>query len=176
MAKERITERITDEFVFFHGGPLSNWHRCSIWVPTDSGNLEFRSSEQLFMYIKARTFNDFEAAQKILECTTPREAKELGRQVKGFDESAWERVRESVMLYAVSYKFKNPDLRQYLLSSKFSGKSFVEGSPTDRVWGIGVDWRDSLADDKKNWRGMNLLGKCLDKVRQNINNIDLTIY
>lgn len=164
----RVTERITDKFVFFHGGPLSNWYNCKILVPTDSGNLEFRSSEQLFMYMKAMTFKDSETAQKILRCTTPREAKELGRQVRGFDEGAWERVRESVMLYAVSYKFKNPEPRKFLLSGKFSGKSFVEGSPTDHIWGIGIDWRDSRADDKENWRGKNLLGKCLNRVRENI--------
>lgn len=174
MTKERITERVTDEFVFFHGGPLSNWHRCSIWVPSIGHT--FRSSEQLFMYIKAQTFNDSETAQKILQCSTPGEAKELGRQVRGFDEESWIKSREKAMTYALTYKFQNPELRQYLLSSKFSGRSFVEGSPTDCVWGIGIDWRDSLADDKKNWRGKNLLGKCLDRVRQQIDNVDLTIF
>ena len=42
--------------------------------------------------------------------------------------------------------------------------NFVEGSPYDKIWGIGIHFEDELANDSKNWKGENLLGQALDMV------------
>ncbi len=39
---------------------------------------------------KARTFGDGETRARILAADGPKEAKELGRQVRNFDTEAWE--------------------------------------------------------------------------------------
>ena len=59
----------------------------------------------------------------------------------------------------------NEDLKKLITSYEFKGKGYVEASPVDRIWGIGLGENDPLADDEKNWKGQNLLGKALDEVR-----------
>ncbi|KAJ9610371.1 hypothetical protein H2200_005148 [Cladophialophora chaetospira] len=50
-------------------------------------------------------------------------------------------------------------------------RTFVEGSPVDRIWGVGLNWKDAACDNERNWRGENRLGKCHDEaakyVREN---------
>lgn len=64
--------KIVDNFIFFWGGWLSNFHPCRIVF----GSKVFKSSEQLFMYLKALHFGD--TAERILLAETPKEAKTLG--------------------------------------------------------------------------------------------------
>lgn len=44
----------------------------------------------------------------------------------------------------------------------------VEASPFDKVWGVGLSADDPLIHDKRNWLGLNLLGKVLMQVRDKI--------
>lgn len=44
----------------------------------------------------------------------------------------------------------------------------VEASPNDRVWGIGMKRTDYNATNEREWRGQNLLGKCLMRARETI--------
>lgn len=54
--------KIVDNFIFFWGGWLSNFHPCRIVF----GSKVFKSSEQLFMCLKALHFGDIETAERIL--------------------------------------------------------------------------------------------------------------
>ncbi len=150
--------RNREDYIFFWGGYLSNFHPCVIKY----GYNVFSSSEQLFMYLKAEFFDDSESMNKIINSTTPKEAKKLGRKVKGFDEQKWIDVRFGRMMIAVREKFKqNEDLRKQLLSN-YANKLFVEASPYDMVWGIGVA-KDDPELLTKVW-GRNLLGIVLNNV------------
>lgn len=148
--------KITNNFVFFWDGWLSNFYPCKIVF----NNKVFCSSEQLFMYLKATFFKDYDIANQILKAKTPKEAKKLGRKIKDFEEEAWKEVREEKMEQTIKAKFdQNPELKSLLLSSEFDGKTFVEASPFDRIWGIGYD-QDHALQNQSNW-GENLLGKTL---------------
>ncbi len=166
------TVKVTDKYVAFWGGVFSNFCPCKIkedrdWWDKPIDEVTFSSSEQYFMWLKATWFNDQEIADKILQAKTPKEAKALGREVRGFDEKEWEEAREAAMWNAVLAKFRqNEQLKAFLLADEFKNKHFVEASPVDKIWGIGMDMDNPLMDDESNWKGLNLLGKTLDKVRR----------
>ena len=158
--------RITDKHVLFWGGVFSNFYPSPFIVD----DLKFETSEQFFMYHKALHFKDDIIAEKILtEGIEPKIAKKLGRKVNGFDEDEWTKVRFDVMYNAIFHKFtQNETLKKELLS--YNNRTFVECSPFDKIWGIGISQDDINADNEKEWKGLNLLGKCLTKLRNEIKN------
>ena len=169
--KEGLT--VHENHVAFWGGAFSNFYPCKFHVNRDLANneidIEFSSSEQYFMWQKAMFFEDYEIADEILKAKTPQDARSLGRKVSGFDEDEWVDAREAVMYNAVYEKFsQNEDLKQFLLSDEFKGKKFVEGSPIDGIWGVKIHYNSPNIDDETNWQGLNLLGKTLDMVREEL--------
>ncbi len=165
--------KITDKYVLFWRDKLGNWtnvpNKIKHFSFTPSGHLTFNTSEQLFMYLKAQYFKDTDTCNKILAAGTPKEAKELGRQVKGFSEEAWEKVRESAMFTALNCRrSSDPEFKERLLTPEWRNLEFVEASPYDRIWGIGLGEDDLRAEDKSQWKGLNLLGKCLCELRRYI--------
>ncbi len=159
--------RITDKYVLFWETCFSNFFPCKIKYDDSI----FLSSEHLFMYFKATFFDDKDIANQIIKAGTPKAAKALGRQVKNFNELEWELFREEYMEVAVYEKFKqHPELQEELLNKKYLGRRFVEASPLDKIWGIGLHYDDLLCDQSDNWQGLNLLGKVLNKVRATLLN------
>ena len=159
--------RVTNKHVFFWGSFLSNFEPCYICYNDDGTMRYFTSSEQMFMYFKAKHFGDTERMEQILAAKTPKEAKKLGREVRGFDDAVWAQHRMNYMYEAVRAKFnQNGRLLVKLLDKKFDNKTFVEASPYDRIWGIGMGMNDPGVDNENNWKGMNLLGKIITNIRQ----------
>ena len=152
--------------IFFYTSWLSNFKECKI-IDTIT-NLSFTCSEQVYMWQKANFFGDVDIRQALedIKVHNPNLSKILGGQVKNYNENMWECVRYGFMVYANYLKYsQNPDLAQKLLSTK--DKVLVEASPSDLVWGIGLGENQdiSILDDEKNWRGRNLLGESLMRVR-----------
>lgn len=158
-----IEKMETDTHIYFWGdqSPLSNFYQ-PIKIAYD-GNT-FTSSEQFYMYYKALFFGDTHIAERILKTDKQYMAKQLGREVSGFNETMWNTVKEDIMFNVVLMKFTlNEGVKHYLKST--GNKVLVEASPYDRVWGIGLYPTDPLVLDEKNWLGENLLGKVLMEVR-----------
>lgn len=150
-----------EKFTFFWHGPFSQWHPCEFQV----GDLIFHTAEQFMMYCKAVLFHDMEIAEKILISTNPRDQKALGRKVHHYDEKIWALFREGIVYTGNYAKFiQNPELKQLLLATR--GTTLVEASPYDRIWGIGLGEDDVLAKNRQTWKGLNLLGEILTRVRE----------
>ncbi len=150
-------------FFFTEASPFSQWFRCAFTVD----GVAFTCAEQFMMHGKALLFGDAAVAAKILAASHPREHKALGRKVKNFDDAAWKREREAIVLAGNRAKFtQNPALRELLLATR--GTTLVEASPYDRIWGIGLAATDPRAQDPATWRGQNLLGKLLTQLRDEL--------
>ncbi|HJZ57679.1 MAG TPA: NADAR family protein [Gemmataceae bacterium] len=151
----------TEAFTFFWKSPLSQWHRSPFVI----GGISFTHAEQFMMYAKALLFGDHDAAAQILKAQTPREQQAIGRTVRGFDEAVWVLFREGIVYNANYARFlQNPQQRELLLATR--GTTLVEASPHDQVWGIGLAADDPRALDRAQWRGLNLLGEVLTRVRE----------
>lgn len=159
------------EFLFFWGHTPRNDGKInkscfSQWYDHEfeKDGYEFMTNEHYMMLHKALLFNDHNVAQAIMEyAVSSSEAKQLGREVKNFDNKVWDEHKYRIVYEGNIQKFKDPDLQDYLLST--DNKILVEASPYDKIWGIGLgsDNKDSL--DPKKWQGGNLLGFALMEVR-----------
>lgn len=151
----------TEEFVFFWNGPFSQWHKSDFTV----SGLQYNCAEQFMMAQKARLFGDSITEGEIMDTTSPREQKALGRKVQNFDAAVWELHRFPIVLAACLAKFKQDErLKQVLLAT--GTMTLVEASPEDNIWGIGMREEDPLIQDKNNWKGLNLLGQALTCARE----------
>ena len=151
-------------------GYLSNWFESEFTV----GGITFSSMEQYMMYEKAVLFKDQTTAEKILQTNDVAKIKALGRTVQNFDDKVWTKERERIVYHGVSEKFcQNPELSQKL--EKTGEEIIAECAVKDRIWGIGLSMKDEdrLSIDK--WRGQNLLGRILMRVREDIRNQNLRI-
>ena len=175
--------RVTDKYVFFWQDYFSNWAHVEggLDIKIKGEVVNVPTSEHIFMIYKAQYFKDDEAVQKIIECKTPKEAKAVGRAVKNFVAEQWDRVCSHYMTKAVSLRYhQDSKFANMLTDKKYEGKTFVEASPYDKIWGIGMGEKDPdvedkreiivgkngrIVEDKSKWEGQNKLGKCLTNLR-----------
>ena len=152
-----------EDFTFFWGGEFSQWYPSVFEVD----GITYNCAEQYMMEQKARFFKDAEIAEKIMQSKSPREQKALGRQVRNFDADKWMEVCYDIVKKGNLAKFsQNPYLLDVLATTK--GTEIVEASPDDKIWGIGYSEHNKLAWNKETWDGLNLLGKVLDDVRDEL--------
>ncbi len=150
-----------ETFTYFWKSRLSQWQRAPFVI----GGTTFTHAEQYMMYAKAMLFGDREAAARVLATDSPAEQQEIGRAVRGFDESVWVMFREGIVFAGNYARFsQNDEQRELLLATR--GTTVVEASPHDRVWGIGLAADDPRALNRWQWRGLNLLGQALTRVRE----------
>ena len=153
------------EYVFFHGRglPFSQWSAHGFEIE----GVFYLTAEHYMMAEKARIFGDREKQDQIIAAPSPEEAKALGRQVRGFDENLWQQCRLDVVVRGNCAKFGgSPLLRAVLLGT--GSRVLAEASRTDLVWGIGWSERDWQARHPTEWRGQNLLGFALMRVRDEL--------
>jgi ribA/ribD-fused uncharacterized protein len=155
------------KYHFFWDGPFSQWYSCDIIYK----DIKFGCAEQAMMYSKAILFGDEEIAEKILNTDNPRSQKALGRQVRNFDPVLWDQHKFDIVLGINLKKFdQNLDLKETLLNTDC--EYFVEASPYDTIWGIGLGENDPRIHDESQWRGQNLLGKALDLIKTTFETIE----
>lgn len=148
-----------DQFVFFWGGPFSQWAKYSMVI----AGVEYVTCEQYMMAEKARLFGDKETEEAIMATRNPRDQKALGRKIKGFDKALWESICVETVYQGNLAKFsQHPELAEMLLAT--NDKVIAEASPSDIIWGIGMAEDNPYVTDMTRW-GTNLLGKVIMRVR-----------
>lgn len=144
--------------------PFSNWYPS---VFTEN-NVTFQNTEQYMMYHKAKLFDDVYHMEKIMQTVDPRKIKDYGRAVQGFVNKTWLDNREIIVENGCYLKFTQiPELKKFILDT--GDRMLIEASPYDDIWGIGLRASDPRSNDPAQWKGLNLLGKILMKVRDRIN-------
>lgn len=160
-------------------GWLCQWYRSTFTDPET--NRTFTCAEQWMMYHKAMDCGDLATAAEIMKTTSPRKQKALGSQAaEGFDEERWKKTRSAVVEKGNMLKFTQATnvasmamddvtepvtLKDLLLAT--GDRELVEASSFDRVWGIGFKAEIAKNMPRERW-GMNLLGKALMKVRDEL--------
>lgn len=159
------------EFLFFWGhrpnksgniGPscFSQWWEQDFEV----AGITYRTAEHWMMAEKARLFGDGAVLAQILATSSPAAAKNLGREVRHFDQPTWEAGRYGIVVAGNLHKFsQHAPLRNFLLQT--GNRVLVEASPYDRIWGIGLAQSAPGIENPHAWEGLNLLGFALMEVR-----------
>ena len=157
--------KITDKHVFFWNGIYSQWHKA----PMTIDKIEYNSCEQYMMHQKALLFGDEDIAEQIMQETNPKEQKKYGRMIKNFDKSSWDKNCLAIVYEGNLAKFRqNSELKEEMLNT--GTRIFVEASPLDTIWGIGMAEESLGIDDPSYWQGLNLLGQALTLVKNQLRN------
>lgn len=94
-----------------------------------------------------------------------KEIKQLGRQVKNYEEYLWLERREAYVSRGNYEKFsQNEDLKQKLLNT--GNTIMAESNYFDKIWAIGIKETDPTVTNPSKWKGLNLLGKILTNLRE----------
>ncbi|EHF2869067.1 NADAR family protein [Listeria monocytogenes] len=142
---------------------FSQWWICSFKVD----GVEYNCAEQFMMAEKAKLFNDMEMREKILAAKHPKQAKNFGRLIRGFQEDIWLKNRFNIVMRANQAKFsQNEELKKFLMQTK--NRILVEASPVDKIWGIGMAADNEKVENPLYWKGLNLLGFALMAVRDEL--------
>ena len=160
---------VKDEFTFFwqkdqFSGVFSQW----FYAPFVIEGIQYETAEQYMMAKKALLFHDYEHYVLIMNERDPQRCKELGKQVRNFDAVVWDRCKEEIVYNGNYAKFdQNVKARKHYLFN--TGDTILaEASPFDTVWGIGLEADHPDATNPAKWKGQNLLGKILMRVRKEL--------
>ncbi len=162
-------------FFWGHTGPKDEITKACLsqWYPQEFcfSVAHYNCMEQFMMANKAELFGDMETKDKIMQCSTPKQAKAFGRMVKDFDQEIWDKFKHSIVVNGNWCKFsQNRALCDFLLATGDS--ILVEASPVDKIWGIGLAADNPDAQDPLKWKGQNMLGFALMEVRDELQKVN----
>lgn len=160
-------QKESDNALCFFGklSPLSNFYRCDVIV----NGYNYQCVEKYYQIKKAELGGDYETASRMRVSEDPVEIKRLSKDARkpNGDKIVLDQTdEESIMFQGLKAKFSNEKLKQILLETE--GKCLGEASPFDRRFGIGLGLRDKNCLDKTKWKGDNVLGRLLERLRSEL--------
>jgi predicted NAD-dependent protein-ADP-ribosyltransferase YbiA (DUF1768 family) len=190
LIENKLNPKPNLEFFWHSHSTFSQWHPSKFIYKEKT----FISAEQFMMYSKAKLFKSEDIAEKILgfnnsvlgkkfisgELTGTeilnnkssfstwnammKQVKSYGRDIKDYNEAIWVSKRIPIVSVGSREKYnQNPSMKRELVSK--GDAVMTEGSPWDKVWGIGLTKGDSRAQDPAKWLGLNLLGRILTDLK-----------
>jgi ribA/ribD-fused uncharacterized protein len=160
-----LSTKTMDKAVLFYGKDsyLSNFFSAPFVLDGKS----FSCPEQYLQYEKAIRASDGEAAGRILNSVDAVEQMRIGRKITVTKEQWDNNIAEQVMEVALKAKFRqNVDLRKKLIET--GDRLIVECNANDKLWGCGLRLQDLHAKEKSKWKGQNLLGTILGRIREEL--------
>ena len=116
------------------------------------------------MAAKAELFGDHERVVAIKREMEPRVQKSLGGKIKNYNRETWITEAPRILFKGLLEKFKqNDELATYLLATDQT--TIVEANPKDSLFGVGMSLENSEIWNKEKWKGKNIQGITLEKVR-----------
>lgn len=158
--------KVENGLCLFYESFLSQWHPAKFVID----GIEFKNAEMYMMWAKNAIF-DGRLEKEILLAKHPADCKRLGRKIANFNPDIWNKVAKQFVYTGNMAKFtQNKDLCVALMQIRNCDK-FVECSPTDTIWGIGLDIKDPRCVDESQWQGTNWLGEVITDVRNSLSDI-----
>ncbi len=163
------TPHVSEDAVAFFSSqsPLSNFFQS----PFVLNGVTYDCVERYYQKAKAEFFNDQLAAISIMRADTARECYRQGRNLEQKrDVSSWRQQKATEVMYkGLTAKFSQSTyLKHFLLYTE--DKTLIEANPNDRYWSCGLGLKNPLVASKEDWRGENVLGNLLMKVRGDLSN------
>lgn len=167
---EQFGHKSNGQWIVF-GGIHSKYHYLSNYYPSQFkyNNIIYESAEQCYQHCKAVQYQADETSRNILGAQSPSEAKRLGSKFDKFDKKDWDNRKETVMSNILRAKFAaRTDLGEKLKNT--TGKSLAEAGRS-KTFAIGVTLNSKNLFDTTKWNLTtgNILGKCLMKIRDELN-------
>ena len=107
---------------------------------------KYYTAEQYMMSEKALLFGDLDSYKAIMSESNPKVCKQLGRQVKNFDSQIWNSSFREIIFHGNLGKLQSDiEFVDALLST--GNSVLVEASPTDDIYGAGLDKAHLLNPD-----------------------------
>jgi ribA/ribD-fused uncharacterized protein len=168
IVKKAEAAAVLPEILFFFSKEPENKEFSNFYeTEFELDGVKYKSAEHAYQGIKAKTFGDEEAFEKILKTKSAQSAKAAGKKVKDFKDETWKEKKDEVMKTVLRAKFtQNLELRKKLLDS--GDKVIANADSRDKYWGIGTSVNTTMAKDPAKWKGENKLGKMLEELRTTI--------
>lgn len=152
----------TDNFVPFFTkiDTYSNFFPCQFEI----AGRKYNSVEQFLFAEKARHQGDEISEARIMNNREARIAKQIGEKIEWEDRKAWKEFAKQKLKEGNMAKYiQNEHLRQQLFDT--SPKVFVEASPNDTYWGVGLSKTNKDIQCQEKWKGKNVMGFLLTELR-----------
>lgn len=138
---------------------LSNLHQCDLKLDGRT----WHSVEQYVQFNKAVTVGDQEKAARIMSTDDSQEAMYIGKSINT-EHSSWGEKAAEVMKAALLVKFSDPAFKLALQMTE----SIIGESIQHKVWGTGLSMGHQQAFNPRQWKGENVTGKLLSKVKSEL--------
>ena len=156
--------------VFF--GKDSIFSNLHMTTPIIIDGQKFSCNEQYYTHKLATFFGDEMTSKRALETEDPYKLVELHKKVQNYDLNRWLPEAEKVLFFANLAKYtQNSSARAALLNTH---EDQIGEASYSRTWGIGIPIQDKYAMDCNSWKGKNIMGKLLMKIRDTLRNKDQT--
>lgn len=145
---------------FWHEGEEYPNHYFSQWyqgMPSSVNGRSYLTAEQYMMSEKALLFKELYHYSLIMEESSPKKCKDLGRLVSGFESTTWDNALREIIFHGYLGKFQS-DIMLVDALLKTENAVLIEASPYDGIYGAGMAESDLLNPDgtlkvkPENWK------------------------
>jgi ribA/ribD-fused uncharacterized protein len=161
------TDKDRNVTVFYsRNSVLSNFFQNA---PFNLDGTTYNCTEQFIQHAKATLFGDQETAYKIMKATDPLTQCKLGKKIKGYNNNRWMDKVEGVMYKCNMAKYEQNEAARRVLF--LTGSNTLGEASRSNIWGIGLSINHMDVTNMQRWEGRNIFGKCLQRVRDELQTV-----